>query len=501
MSNIRRQSIFSSVIIYFGFVLGFVNTYLYTKEGHFTQTQYGLVSTFIAIANVMFSFANLGMPSFIYKFYPYYKDHLPRRRNDMMTWALLVSSLGFVLVLITGFLIKDIVIKKYITNAPELVKYYYWLFPFGFGLTVYSVLEAYAWQEKKSVLTNFMRELLFRVFATVLIVLFFAGVIERFDGFIKYYSLTYLLLALILLVYLVVSGKIGFHVYVSKLTRRFYKKIATLAGFVWSGGLVLNISNSFDTLVIAAVLPEGMAWVGVYSLAQNITSLIQAPQRGIISASIEPLSRAWKEKDLGRIQRIYQRSSINQLIFSVGMFCLILLNFTDGIDTFSLKEGYTRALPVFIYIGFMRILDMGTGVNAQIIGTSVFWRFEFFTGIILLSLTLPLNYVLTKNFGVTGTAFSNLITFTIYNTIRYVFLWKKVNMQPFSIKTLYTLLLGGACFFVCWLLFRQYSGLLWIAVRSLAFLGLFITGVIGLRLSDDLFHVIDSVKARARRII
>ncbi len=146
-------------------------------------------------------------------------------------------------------------------------------------------------------------------------------------------------------------------------------------------------------------MQEGMAWVGVYSLAQNITSLIQAPQRGIISAATSPLSRAWKDKDYDRIRQIYKRSSINQLIFSIGMFSLILMNFTDGIFTFSLKSTYTNALPVFILIGAMRILDMGTGLNSQIIGTSTYWRFDFFTGIILLTVTLPLNYYLTKNNG------------------------------------------------------------------------------------------------------
>jgi len=43
---------------------------------------------------------------------------------------------------------------------------------------------------------------------------------------------------------------------------------------------------------------------------------------------------------------------------------------------------------------------MGTGVNSQIIGTSTLWRFEFFTGMILLAITLPLNYVLAKKLGV-----------------------------------------------------------------------------------------------------
>jgi O-antigen/teichoic acid export membrane protein len=501
MSDIRKQSIISSAIVYFGFILGFINTYLFTKQGSFTESQYGLVSTFIAIANIMLSFANLGMHSYIYKFYPYYKDNLPREKNDQVAWALVTCSIGFGIVVIAGFFIKDLVIKKYITNAPDLVKYYHWLFPFGFGLTIYSVLEAYAWQEKKSVLTNFLREVLFRILTTILIVAFFIGVIPKFDGFIKIYALTYILLAIVLITYLSATKKIGFHLYVSRVTRKFYKKILTLISFVWSGGLVFNIASVFDTLVIAAVIPNGLAYAGVYSLAQNIASLIQAPQRGIISAAVGPLSRAWKDKDMNKIRQIYQRSSINQLIFSVGMFFLIYMNFTDGIHTFSMKEGYTLALPVFLFIGIMRILDMGTGLNSQIISTSTYWRFEFFTGVILLTLTLPLNYILTKNMGVVGPAISNLIAFTIYNLIRCIYLWRKLRMQPFNINSLYAVLLGAGSYAICYFLFSQHMGIEWIIARSATFVIIFSAGVYFLKLTPDLFHVIDAVKNRTRRKI
>ncbi len=496
MSNIRRQSIISSVVIYFGFALGFINTYLFTKEGSFTASQYGVVSTFIAIANIMLSFANLGAPSVIYKFYPYYKDNLAPNKNDLIAWALFTCTIGFLLVMVAGVVFKDLVIQKYVTNAPELIIYYNWLFPFGFGLTVYTVLEAYAWQEKKSVLTNFLREVLFRIFTTILIVLFFEKIISSFEGFIKIYSFTYILLALILLVYLATTKKISFYFHFSNVSRKFRKKILALASFVWSGSLVYNISTVFDTLVIAAVMPQGMTWVGIYSLAQNITSLIQAPQRGIISASIAPLSRAWKDKDYNKIRQIYQRSSINQLIFSVGMFSLILLNFTDGIYTFSMKDTYTQALPVFIFIGIMRILDMGTGLNSQIIATSTFWKFEFFTGIILLSMALPLNYILTKTIGVTGPAISNLIAFTIYNLIRGVFLYRKLKMQPFTIKTVYTLIIGVIAYYISYYLFNNRSGLEWIMIRSLCFVIVFGTGAITLKLSPDIFHIMDNMKNR-----
>src|SRR5438045_8075940 len=75
MSTIRKQSIISSIIVYFGFALGLFNTYLFTREGGFTKEEYGLTGTFIAIANIMFSLASFAMPSYIGKFFPYYKAH------------------------------------------------------------------------------------------------------------------------------------------------------------------------------------------------------------------------------------------------------------------------------------------------------------------------------------------------------------------------------------------------------------------------------------------
>lgn len=495
MSNIRRQSIISSLIVYFGFALGLLNTYFFTREGNFTPEQYGLISAFIAIANIMFAFANLGMQPVIYKFYPYYKDNLPNNRNDLLTWALLINIIGFILVVIAGILLKDFVIRKYGTNAPDLIRYYYWLFPFGLGLTIFMLLESYAWQEKKAVLTNFLKEAQLRIFTTVLIVLFLEGVISSFDGFIKIYAFIYLLLAAILFAYLLATKRVFFVFQISRVTRKFYKKIAALAAFMWSGNLIFHVANVFDTLIIAAVVkPNGLAYAGIYSLAQNIASLIQAPQRGVVSAAIQPLSRAWKDKDYEKIKRIYHRSAINQLMFAAALFTLIYMNFTDGIMTFSLKDSYLHALPAFIFIGLWRIMDMGTGVNSQIIGTSVYWRFELLTGIILLTLTLPLNYWLTKSFGITGTAVANLLAFSVYNLIRCLFLWTKLKMQPFHINMLYILLLSFGAYAVCYLLFGKTHGIWAIAGRSAVFTGLFTAGVIYFKLTPDVLPAINGIR-------
>ncbi|HTE27408.1 lipopolysaccharide biosynthesis protein [Flavitalea sp.] len=496
MSDIRRQSIISSFVVYFGFALGFLNTYLFAREGGFTQEQYGLTGIFIAIGNVMFSFANLGMQTYIHKFYPYYNENTAPARNDMMTWALLTSFMGFLIVMINGIIFKNFIVAGYIRTSPEIVKYYHYLFPFGFGLTIYSVLEAFAWQLKKTILTNFLREVVWRFLLTILIILSFANIISSFDLFIKLYAFTYLAIAAILMIYLLATKRVHFTFRPSKVTVKFRKKILTLIGFVWGGGLIFNISNVFDTLVIAYIMPNGLAYAGVYTLAQNIASLIQAPQRGVISASIAPLSKAWKDKNFDKIKRIYHSSSINQLIFASGMFVLIWLNFTDGIFTFGLKKEYLDAKNVFLFIGLMRILDMGTGVNAQIIGTSTQWRFEFFTGIILLTLTLPINYFLTKTMGVIGPAIANLIGFSIYNGIRYAFLLKKYNMQPFNSKSFLTLILSGAAYVVSHYLFHDKIGFGWIVLRSSVFMTIYISGILLMNLSPDILPVWATIKKK-----
>ena len=498
MSNIRRQSIISSILIYVGFAFGALNTYLFTREGGpFTKEEYGLTGIFMAVSSIMMSIASFGMPSYINKFFPYYKDNLPRKQNDQITWALIVSLFGFILVMVAGLLMKDIVIRKF-DNSPQLVTYYYWLFPFGFGLTLFSVLEVVAWHNHKSVLSNFLKEVNLRVFVTILLVLVSISVIKDYDLFIKIYSFLYVAIALILFIYLFATGKINFTFSISKVTRRFFQKIFTLTLFVWGGTLVFNLASVADTVIITGVFPDGVAAAGLFTFAQYLTSLIQAPQRSIVAASVAHLSQAWKDKDLEKINRIYHRSSINQLIFSVSMFCLIWLNYNDAIISFKMQHDFLAALHVFLFMGLMRIVDMGTGVSGQIIATSTSWRFDFITGVVLLVITLPLMWILTMQLGLIGPAVANLIAFSIYNLIRYLFLLRKFNMQPFTIKSLLAIVLALACYGICYFLLNDKTGIQWLVIRSLLFIGLFFTGTYWLNLTPDLKIVLETLKKRIK---
>jgi O-antigen/teichoic acid export membrane protein len=498
MSQIRRQSIISTIFVYSGFFIGFINTYLFTRQGSpFTTSQYGLTGIFIAVGNLMFAFANLGMISVVYKFYPYYNDNLPKRKNDLLTWALIVSLVGFCFVILAGIIFKDLVIQKFGANSPEFIDYYFWVFPFGFSLLLFSILEVFAWNIRKSIFTTFLREVLFRGLTTILIFLLSFKLISSFDTFIKLYAVTYGIVAAVLLIYLIWKKELHFTFTISRVTKKFYKKIVSLASLIYVGGTVLMIAQFIDTIVIMSVL--GTADVAIFALGSVVAGLVQAPQRGAVAASIPTLSKAWKDKDYDKINLIYQRSGINLLIASLGIFLVIWLNYADAVKTFGLKPDYLQSQWIFFFLGMARIIDLGTGVNAQIIGTSVFWRFELLSGIILFLLITPLSYLLVKQFGILGAGYSNVISFTVYNIIRIIFLQKKFNMHPFSRKTIYSIMIAFVCFSICYYTFRNFHGFFAIVLKSSVFTSLYAGSIIYFDLSPDVLPVLASIKKRAKK--
>jgi O-antigen/teichoic acid export membrane protein len=115
---------------------------------------------------------------------------------------------------------------------------------------------------------------------------------------------------------------------------------------------------------------------------------------------------------------------------------------------------------------------------------------------ILLAITLPLNYVLAKKMGVVGPAIATLISYTIYNAIRYVFLLKKFGLQPFNYKTGLTLLLALAGYYCSYILFNHIHGYLAMTLRSVFFLVVYIGGTLLLKLSPDVIPVWNTLKKK-----
>lgn len=493
MAGIRKQTIQSSIIVYFGFAVGALNMYLYAMKGSFTTDQFGLTRLFIDFAQNIFAFASLGTIPVLYKFYPYYKDNLARKNNDLLGRVLVMCLIGFLLVTLGGIVFEPLVVQKFGEKSKLFLPFYYYLFPFSLGYLFFAVLEGFAWALQKTVMSNALKETVWRIIITVFIFLYFFKLIS-FTTFMYLFSASYLIIALALLAYLWNTGELYLTLKQSIVTRKFKKKMLGLQFFVY-GGICLNaVAITISGILIAS--KNGLTDTGIFSLAAYTASLIEVPQRSIVSVTTSTLSRAWKDKNFENINRIYHRSSINMLLLSLFVFGNVWLNVAQGITVLHIQNAYLQGISVVFILGIAKIIDAGTGVNSVIIATSTLWKFEFYTGVVLLGLRIPLAYIFLVKFGIIGPAYAELVSQLVYNFIRYEFLRRKFNMQPFNTETLYAVLLGSIAVSTTYFLFQGMEGWLGIIIRSVLFSGVLIGGMFVLKLTPDAIQLVDVAKTR-----
>ena len=493
MGNIRKQAITSSLLVYIGFFIGAVNTYLYVKDGHFTAEQFALTRIFFDIGQNFFVFASLGVIPIILKFYPYYKSNLLDKQNDLLTWSLVASCMGFLLLLIVGFLIEPLVVKKFTAKSELIVDYYHFIFLFTLGMLFFSVLEAYAWVLQKSIVPNFLKETGLRLLTLVFILLYYFKYIS-YHSFIVLFSCLFIVMALVLMGYLFYLNKLHFAFKISKVSKRFAKQIISMQALIFGGMIVQALGQTMDSIFIASI--KGLGFAGVYTLALYAANFIQVPQRSIQSISTGIISQAWKDKNFAEIQRIYQRSSINMLLAGFFIFGNLLLNISTLFNLLHVQEAYDAAINIFIILGIVRIIDGGTGISGTIIATSNFWKFDFFCGVVMLAIRLPLTYIFVKKFGMIGAAYSELIGYSIYNFIRFEFLRRKFNMQPFNMKTVWSICSVICIYAVVYFISKPLAGWTSVLVRSVGFSTFFILAIIYLQLTPDANQLLSKIRKR-----
>lgn len=73
-------------------------------------------------------------------------------------------------------------------------------------------------------------------------------------------------------------------------------------------------------------------------------------------------------------------------------------------------------------------------------------------------------------------------------------------MQPFTIKTAYSILVGAAAFAVAFLLFRSSGGWFSIIGRSFVFTAIFIAGIFYLQLTPDAIQMYHKFKEKLKPV-
>jgi len=435
MGIIQKQGVKSSFFIMIGFLIGAVNL-LVLFPIFFSKNDQGLVRAMLDIGATLSVFCTLGTLPVIYKFYPFYNHYLGPKKNELPFITLIINLIGFGILLIIGWQQKDFIIRK-LGKSPSLAQYFNYVYPYTFFLLIFYWLEAFAWGLRKGVYSNFLRETLIRILTTLLIIAFGLKYIDL-AVFLTLFSLLYVIPSILLLINLIQSQQFSFKsLQISSVTKRLKGKMFSFALFVFAGQFFNLLARTNDTFLIVGL--RGLNDAAIFAIATYVSAILEIPQRSLNSISIPVLATSWKNKDFANIKHIYHKSVSNLLAIGLLLFGLIWLN-TDNLVNFlnwvSNKEagGYDAISKLIFILGLAKLIDLATGVNSQIIGTSNFWKFDFFTNLFYILLSLPLNYYLIKNYNLEGLAYSNLIALCLYNSIRFLFLYKKFKLQPYTYK-------------------------------------------------------------------
>lgn len=481
MGIIRKQGISSSILIYLGFALGAFNILVLFAK-YLSLEQAGLIFLFVAIGKIILGFASFGNTSIMNKFFPYYNAYVDKRENDFLATSLLLPIIGILLSSSVWILADDLIIRKTIEKSPLFADYYYWVIPYASFLILYTVFETYSYTRFKTVVPALLREVGIRILTSILVLLFFVSAISFF-GLMVAYSLIYLLLIVGIILYLKREGEWHLVFKPSKVTKRLKGKMLGYGSYIYGGLIISALAENADTFIIGSVV--GLGSVAVYQTGHFISTIIQVPYRSLSAITAPVISQAWKDKDINLIQSIYQKTSLNQLLAALLLFGGIWVNI-DFVLTY-LGENFEGVKNVILILGIARVLDLGFGQNAEILHNSKYWKFNFFSYVLLVLAFLPTNYVLVKSFGIEGSAVSNLLSFSLFNLVRYIFLWSKCGLQPFTSKTLLALVFGISAYALSSLISLGDSDSSWLnlVVRGVSFLILFAAPVLYFKVSED----------------
>lgn len=489
MGVIRKQSIQTSILSYLGVGLGYINVVLLFPK-FFEPEQFGLTRVLIAVIGVSAQFALFGLTNAIIRFFPKFKEGDEQTHHGMLGWALFTSLVGVATVAAVLLIAKPWVVDYYQEKSALFVHFYYLLFPYLLFEVCTQVFTSYTRALYHAVVNVFFREVFLRASGTVLIVVYYLKLID-FELFMQLFVGQFGVTAAGLALYLVYIKSFNW-----KVDKTFFKspiktelkryRLFTLLSSV-SALFLMNI----DVIMISSMI--GLDQTAFYAVAFYIVALMNIPRNAISNIAVPVISDAWKKEDKETIQRIYGKTSINQLLIGTLLFAGIWANVNNIFQI--LPAEYEGGKWVLFFVGLARLADIGFGVNGGVITTSNYYKFDTYANFVLLIVTVLLNLIFIPLYGITGAAIATGISLLSFNILKYGFLKLKFGFDPFSWKSGITLILGAVSFYASTFLPPQ-SLLIDIVVRSLIISVIFIPVAVGLRLSDDAMEFLQALKKR-----
>lgn len=481
MGVVFKQSLNNTIVTYFGFAVGALNT-LVLYLNFMTPKYYGLVNVVMSAALVLMPILAFGVPNTLVKFYSSFKDD---RTTDGFLTLMLFLPLALVIPIAGITFLSHETIGNFLSKENPIVKNYVWpIFLIGMAMAYFEVFYAWARVRMRSVFGNFMKEVFSRVGVTLLLVFLYFDLIGV-EVFIPIAVGIYLLRTLIMALYAFSVRRPRLVFEAPENTRN----ILVYSALIIMGGSAAIVLLEIDKVMINQFIEiENVAY---YSVAGFIAMVIAVPSRSMHQITYPLTAELLNRKDKPALKELYQRSSLTLYIVSGLLFILILLNLNDLYIL--LPEAYRNGFVIFVWLGLAKVYDALLGNNNSILYNSDYYRAILFMGVLLAVLTILLNLWLIPEYGLDGAAIASFSAFFIYNSIKLLYVKAKFGIHPFTFETLKVsgLLIGVCCIF--YFLEFPFHPILNIAFKGILVSVLYVGVLYRFKISKDIFGALSKI--------
>jgi O-antigen/teichoic acid export membrane protein len=441
MGLVIRQSIQSSIISYAGVAIGYINLlYLYPK--FLSLEQVGLFRTIQDAAILFAPFAQFGLAQTIVRYYPrLVKDK--KSSQAFINLILLLSLLGFGIFFLVFKIFEASILSYFEDNAAQLIQYTSIVIGSTLLLVLIAVLEAFSRSLLKTVIPNLLREVVSRLLLSILVLLYFSQILT-FDQFIMGSLISYLIWLVVLISYLWLKGELTFNTSFTSLDRRHLPDLLQFSLLSFAGMAGMILVGKLDSIMVSAMLD--FAANAIYTTAFYMATVIEIPKRALSQLAMPLISRAFERGDTSEIASIYKKTSINQMIVGFLLLIGVWINLDNVFALMPNGDSYQVGKWVVIIVGGGKLMDMIFGPSSEIIVLSRYYAFNIVMILLLAVVVVVSNNILIPQMGIEGAAWGSALALTVFNVVKFFFIYWKVGVQPFQPKTVLVMVIGGISF-------------------------------------------------------
>ncbi len=476
MGIVLNQSFKNTLILILGFAIGALNTlYLYI---HFLNNDayYGLIIFLLSTAAILLPLTVFGMQHAVVKYFSSYKDK--QQKDNLLSWSLILPMLIIIPLGLVSMYLYDF-ISDWISEENKLIKKYtYLIFLCAIFMGYFEVFYAWTKVQMNSVIGNFIREVFARVCASILLVAVFLNWISP-EQFIYGIVIAYFLRMLIMMLY-------AFSLYLPEFTFQKpenFKEILNYSLYIILAGSAGALLLEIDKFMIPQM--EQITEVAYYAVGIYIASVVAIPSRAMQQITHPITAEYLNTKNYKGVEELYKQSSINLLVIGGLLFLLINLNVIDMYEIIN-KPQYSVGVSIVFLISISELYKLILGINGAILTNSKYYRMFFYFSIGMAACVIFLNKVLINALGIDGAALATLITIFIFSTIKIWYINSKMDMHPFTPKTMQVIGLIAVLFFPFHFFDFTFHPIVNIILKSLMITGIYFALIVRLNISDDI---------------